>query len=232
MANVMINGTSYEGIDTVKLPLSEGGGYAVFSYSHDEESGDTSTPTLPETSLLYKLSEETVLDGVDDFIYTDVLLWSIDQDFTIAFDVTPYGNANEQTLFAVNAKAKPYQGMNFISHPTKNGFYKFQIYDTDYVNPVTLDTVIPYNTVKNFKMAITHRAASGSYIINYSFDGSTYKEAMSDGFASNSVPLVFGGADVFTSTGTPVRPWNGVIHDLRVHNYVYTDDEVTAYLNK
>jgi hypothetical protein len=183
-----------------------------------------------DNGLLYSIDEETSFDGTNTYIDTGVKLWSLDIDFTIAIDMTPSTNAIERTVFACTHSSNPYQGIKMSCHPTNNGYYKLTIFNTS-EHAIGTNTVIPYDTTKNVKMVITHYEGTELYSMYYMYDGTVYNLENNNTFLANGMSLVIGADGVYNSSSTPVRVFNGTMHDFKIYSKVLTDEEITAYLN-
>ncbi len=183
---------------------------------------------IPETNLLYKMENETVFDGVSTYIDTGVSLWSSDVDFTIAFDVTPNANAQENVVFVLNEFAWPYNGINVSSHETHG--HRVRVFGST-ANANIYATSIPHSNTENYKMVITHTAGSGVYKVSYMFAGVITNGVINSEFKATNVTLGIG-ADRGGSYENLVRYFNGTMHDFRIYNQTFTNGEISAYMNK
>lgn len=179
------------------------------------------------TNILYRMKQETVFDGASSSVDTGVSLWSSDVDFTIAFDVTPNYNTQENAVFVMNELTWPYNGINISSHGTHG--HRVRVFGLTSTASV-YTTRIPHANTQNYKMVITHEAGSTVYNVAYMFEGSITKGVINEQFKATNVTLNIG-ADR-DGNGNHVRYFNGTMHDFRVYNRMFSEDEITEYLNR
>lgn len=180
-----------------------------------------------DITIDFVLPEQTSFDGTN-FFDTGINPMNFEQDFTIALDVTPNGESTEQVLFQNLQLGGNISGLKLALNPMKTKCTLYA-YSKQGELSVNIETVIPYNTSENFKVVITHISGSGVYEIDYLYNQETYNTTLDAVFTNTNENIVIG-ADV---EGTSIlRGFKGTVHDFRVYNRAYTDEEITAYLNR
>lgn len=178
---------------------------------------EPATPTLP-----YRLAEPTVFDGTATYIDTGIKLFEDDIDYTIALHVTPGGQKNNYEV-VFHQSAYLWFGFNGNS-----GQYCVRTGSGDEGYGFT-GGVLKTETAP-FALVITHTAGSG--YVDYRVlkpDGTIYtRDDFSVVHAPTSNTLLIGANREVN--GTINHFWAGTINDFQIHDRVWTDDEIAAYL--
>lgn len=177
---------------------------------------EPATPTLP-----YRLAEPTVFDGSATHIDTGIKLFENDIDYTIALRVTPAGKVN-------NTEVVFYQSVNL--------WFGFNANSAQYcVRVGSADSGYGYTNVDKtatepFALVITHAAGSGK--MNYHVlkpDGTTKTQNDFGAVFEKTSDTVLLGCK-YSSSGATIDHWAGTMNDFQIHDRVWTDDEIAAYL--
>lgn len=232
MANVKINNVSYLGVDTVKLPLNAGNGYAIFAYSHDEVTGEDNGgnndggAVLP-ANCLYSLGGETAFNGTSDYIDTGVKLFDTAKDFTILLDVDlSQANANNTCVFHCIAEVSPWRGLNlsYVNTSTPLGYFfggnGSNVGFADERISATGRAKVAIKFVAGVVSDIRYCVSGGSVVV------CTLNTAA---YVAHDYNLLIGAYQ--DSYGNKGRFWLGTLYDFKVYGEALTADAITAYLN-
>ena len=173
---------------------------------------------IPEqSSVLYTLPQETTFNGTSDYIDTDIQLFKADKDFTIAMDVTADTQVKAQTCIIHCMEEKsPYPGINLQLNPSDAYFYL-----TAGNNQYAIRNLVPVS--QRTKLVIVK---NGTTMKAYNSNNVSGQSAYN--FASINQTLLLGAYQ--TVDGVKGRFFNGTIHEFKISNTVYTDEQINAYL--
>lgn len=207
---ITINGVKTSAnISTVKLPLSNGNGYAHFELA----SVDGSTAN-PELGILYQLPEVTTFDGTN-YIDTGVKLMETDMSYSIAFEGTPENDG-------VIANNKDYSNTSAFYGFTLNG-KKLEAYNNI--------TGIVFSILQKMKVVVTHEAGSstmGLYVKNA--DGTSKEVRSVSGnyvYGQSSSELRIGAKS--NSNASNSNKLKGTIDQFIVYDRVLSEEELDAF---
>lgn len=175
-----------------------------------------------DTRLLYSLPEETVFNGTSDYIDTGVALFSTDQDFTIALDVTAANQQKDRqsTLFHCMHEEDPWPGISMMSSDINGGLY---IPKGSNVAAIGSNTLL-INLGARTRVIITKE---GNTLSAYSSNGSTGTSTYT--YTQLSENLLIGAYQ--ETNGAKGRYFVGTVHDFKIYNKVFTSQEKDDYLN-
>lgn len=154
-------------------------------------------PATDET-LLYKLPQPTIFNGVDDFIDTGVKLFDEDKDFTVYLRISDGSNNNEMsTVLNSMYEASPWPGFCVRAGGAVVG--------------------MSYGGARK-RSFITHVAGNNFVTVN---GNST--TSIASGIFDNTV--ILGCSE--QPDGTKMRWWNGTIHACEIYSRAFTADEIS-----
>lgn len=195
------------------------------TYPESDEPVEPEEPDVPDEpaapTLPYHLAEPTVFDGTSKYIDTDIKLVERDIDFTIAVRVTPTTQVNTAGSIFFNT-TKLHMGFNansaqycvFAGNPDG---------EIGYLN-------VQKTTTEPFAVVITHASESEKMNVKVLKPDGTFKTVQDYGMTlqTSEDTLLLGAYRA--SGGYPTNFWAGTMHDFQIHDRVWTDDEIAAYL--
>lgn len=174
-----------------------------------------------DTELVYRLTEATTFNGVDDYIDTGIQLFDTAKDFAILIDCTSdTSQINNATIFHCIHEVQPWRGLNF-ARINSSDIYRFN----------------GNSGVGNYTGELT---GTGKYLIQFVSGKMNSIKTITDGTVSNltlsiageylqvTENLILGAYQ--TTDGTKGRFWKGTINQFKVWFKQLTDDEISNLL--
>lgn len=178
---------------------------------------------------IYRLTEATTFDGVDDYIDTGIQLFDTNKDFTVFIDFVGDGEQAGNATFPPGVltcvkEVSPWPGVSIDKTRTN---YRF--------GPYSLESV-PYNTTLRQKYIIRKNATEQTLkLIGYHGDREiTSKFAQKNLITSTfNANLLLGAKDSNSGVSTNKNLkafWKGTINQCKVWFKCLTDDEINSLL--
>lgn len=210
----LLSGTLEEGTSTITV-------------TYLDKTDTFNVTVVDPLGTLYRLSAPATFNGTSDYIDTEVALASEDRSFTIAFTATNGTVGTDVPIFHCVTEINPWPGISW-----QRGSGNANVYALSGAGPSQKHTSVPITNGVTNKVVIRHTQGDSFYYIDSSTEGvRNGQESTSNGgtFKSSNKNLLIGCYQ--NSAGTKGRFWNGTINDFAIYNAVFTNDEVTAYLN-
>lgn len=217
------NVTSY----TLSGTIAEGNNTITISYG-----GLTTTITVigenEEPTLLYSLQENTVFDGVDDYIDTGIKLYEKNKDFTVFIDLShssTVANFPNATIFSTMKEINPYPGFVYRVRNNAVELASGSVYKN-------LGSVIDksFNAGSaRFKLVVTHSKDEELLYVSCYRSDSIINTSLSCAHEDFDLTAILGAG--YTNTNTLQRYWGGIIHTCNIYNYVLNEEEINTLLD-
>lgn len=205
---ITINGAEIQAnISQVKLPLTNGEGYAYFNLSKIDES-----TANPELGILYQLPEATTFDGTN-YIDTGVKLMETDMSYTIVFEGTPEND-----------------GFIFHNKDMNNtlAYYGIEMSGCKLRAYQNIEGTV-FSILQKMKVVVTHEAGSSTMKLYVKNATNTSKETRSVSgtyvYGQSSSELRIGAKNDNGASQKLI----GTIDQLIVYNKVLSEEELDAF---